>query len=119
MATPAEQELAQQLFAGQGKQSMGAMEAIKEAFLAIAPGLKDVISETKAEMKQQLAHGAHELAAALFTGNAFVMYQRGGKDDHGVHGPEQSPQASEHAQGNQGMQQEASSQQMERGGRGM
>lgn len=42
--------------------------------------------------------GAHEAAAALFNGNAFVMYPRGKHDDgHGVHGQEQEGQ--QHAQG--------------------
>jgi len=32
------------------------------------------------ELKQQAAHGAHELAAALFNQNAFVLYPR--QPDH-------------------------------------
>jgi hypothetical protein len=120
--TPEEQALSQQLFGGE-QQSMGAMEAIKEAFKevrdVIAPGLTwdKIIGDLGNEFKQQGAHGAHEVAAALFNGNAFVMYPRNsGKDDHGVHGPEQSPQQ---AQDGQEMQQEAPSQQLERGGRRM
>jgi len=41
-------------------------------------------------MRQMGAHGAHELAAALFNGGAFVMYPRGSREDTGVHGPEAS-----------------------------
>lgn len=32
--------------------------------------------EVAKEAKEVLAHGAHELAAALFTGSGFVMYAR-------------------------------------------
>ncbi len=113
--TPNERELSQQLFGGQ-QQSMGAMGAIKEAFLTVAPGLKNIIPDVKAELVHQIGAGAHELAAALFNGSAFVMYPRGGKDDHGIHGPEQS---SEQAQDSQGMQQDAPDQHQERGGRNM
>jgi hypothetical protein len=68
-------------------------------------------------MKQQVAFGAHELAAALFNGSGFVMYPRGnrddhGKDGHGVHGPEQG-------QGEQSFVEklEQEGRQQERGGR--
>jgi hypothetical protein len=94
------------------------LRAAKDTALAVAPGLKDLVPDVKAEMKDQAAHGAHEMAAALFNGNAFVMYPRGGKDDHGkeghgVHGPEQP-----HTQ-DQGRPQDTPGQNMERGGRGM
>ena len=113
--TQAEQALSQQLFGGQ-QQSMGAMGAVKEAFLAIAPGLKDFGADVKAELAYQVGAGAHELAAALFNGNAFVMYPRGGKEDHGNQGPEP---ANEQAQDSQDMQQDTPSQHLERGGRSM
>ncbi len=118
MASPSQQELAEQLFAGRGEPGMGALGAVKEAFLAIAPGLKDAGPEIATELKQMGADGAHELAAALFspTNSGFVMYPRGGKDEHGVHGPEQSQ---DHAQDHQGMQPESPTQQHERGGRSM
>lgn len=50
----------------------------------------DSIRESKAgqvagkiwdEMAHPVAHGAHELAAALFHGNAFVMYPRAGQGE--------------------------------------
>jgi hypothetical protein len=121
MATPQENELARQLFAPPPAQSMGALEAVKEAFLAVAPGLKDFIPEATAHLTHMGAQGTHELAAALFNGSGFVMYPRGGKDDpgqdgHGVHGP---PQAQEHEQGQPGVQPEPPTQQQERGGRSM
>jgi hypothetical protein len=54
------------------------MEAAKEGVQAIAPGLSlsKMFSDIKNELKQQAAHGSHELAAALFNGSAFVMYPR-------------------------------------------
>ena len=38
-------------------------------------------AEIGGEIRQMVAHGAHELGAAIFNGNAFVMYPRGSKDD--------------------------------------
>jgi hypothetical protein len=116
-----EKQLAEQLFGpAQDQKSKGTLEAIKEAFQAVAPGLSldKIVGDVGHEMKQQAAFGAHELAAALFNESAFVMYPRGarddGKDGHGVHGPEQG-------QGEQSfiekLQQEG--QQQERGGREM
>jgi hypothetical protein len=111
MAT--QQEKARELFGGP-QQSMGALEALKEAFLAIAPGLKNAGQEIKEELAHKAGHGAHELAAALFNGSGFVMYPRGGKDDHGIHGPQQSQE------GHQGVEQhEPPTQQHERGGRSL
>ena len=71
-----------------GEQQIGAMEAAKEGIQAVAPGLslREIFSDIKAEMKDQLAHGSHELAAALFNGSPFVMYGRGGHDDGPQHG---------------------------------
>jgi hypothetical protein len=65
------------------------------------------------EVVHQVAAGAHELAAAIHNGQAFVMYQRGSKDDdkkdHGVHGPEvQAPETLQMDNGND----------TDRGGRG-
>jgi hypothetical protein len=120
MSKEQEKELADQLF-GQGleQKPIGSLEAVKEAFQAVAPGLSwdKIVGDVGHEIKQQVASGAHELAAALFNGSGFVMYPRGtrddnGKDGHGVHGPEQG-------QGEQSvvekLQQEG--QQQERGGR--
>jgi hypothetical protein len=71
--------------------SMGALEAAREGIQAVAPGLslEKMWNDIKHEAVQQAQHGAHELAAAINNGSAFVMYPRGGKDDHGVHGPGQ------------------------------
>ena len=71
-----------------GDQQIGALEAVKEGIQAVAPGLslREIFSDIKAELKDQLAHGAHELAAALFNGAPFVMYGRGGRDDTPQHG---------------------------------
>jgi hypothetical protein len=97
MAKEQEKQLAEALF-GQGQQQkpMGALESVKEAFQTVAPGLSwdKIVGDITHEAKQQVAFGAHELAAALFNGSGFVMYPRGTRDDHGqgghgVHGPEQ------------------------------
>jgi hypothetical protein len=42
------------------------------------PGLRDgkFFSDIWSELKHQRDAGAHEVAAALWTGSAFVMYQR-------------------------------------------
>jgi hypothetical protein len=114
-----ERDLSQKLFGGQAQQSMGAMEAVKEGLKefrdAMYPGLTwdKITSDLGQEFKQQLAHGAHELAAALFSGNgtAFVMYPRtGAKEDQPSH---------EQAQDSQGMQQDSPGQHLERGGRSL
>jgi hypothetical protein len=116
--SPDQHELSQQLY-GNRQQSIGAMDAVKEAFKefrdAMYPGLTwDKISgDIGQELKHQVSAGAHELAAALYTGHAFVMYPRdaNARDDHGIHGPEQTH--------DNRMEQEAPSQHLERGGRGM
>jgi hypothetical protein len=115
---PEQHELTEQLYGGQ-QQRIGTMEAVKEAFKEFRdnmyPGLTwdKIATDIGQELKHQVGAGAHELAAALFNGNAFVMYPRSAdaKDDHGVHGPEQT-------QDNR-MEQEAPSQHLERGGRSM
>lgn len=89
--------------------AVGTMAAVKEGIQAVAPGLSlsQILNDVGAELKQQLAHGSHEMAAALFRGDAFVMYPREGKEAGSLHGlPEQAQQ--------QDMQRE-----QERGGREM
>jgi hypothetical protein len=84
-------------------------ESIKEAL----PGLQNIGTDLKNEASQQMAHGAHELAAALFNGSGFVMYPRqSARDDiapeHGVHGPDiKAPETPQMDNGND----------MDRGGR--
>jgi len=41
------------------------------------------------EAAHQVAQGAHELSAALYSGSAFVMYGRGTRDDPQVNPPQQ------------------------------
>lgn len=90
MTKETEHKLAEQLFGG-GEQK-GVVETLKEAALAVAPGLKNLIPDVADELKHQVAHGVHEIAAALFRDNSgFIMYpRREGRDDEptiGVHGP--------------------------------
>ena len=115
-----EKQLADQLF-GQGQEPKPALEAVKEAFQSIAPGLSwdKIVGDVGHEINEKVGQGAHELAAALFNGSGFVMYPRGtrddhGKDGHGVHGPEQG-------QGDQSFVEKLheEGQQQERGGREM
>ena len=46
-------------------------------------GIKDVAVEAAYGnfTKHMVAHGAHEVAAALFNGQGFVMYPRGTRED--------------------------------------
>jgi hypothetical protein len=83
--------------------------------LAGARGLRAGPPQAAAELKQMAGHGAHELAAALFNGSAFVMYPRGTADDHGVHGPETPG----HAQPDPGLGPDAPDRQHDRGGRSL
>src|SRR5579871_3621595 len=97
MSKDQEKQLADQLFGqGQEQKATGGLEAVKEAVQSIAPGLSwdKIVGDVGHEMTQQVAFGAHELAAALFNGSGFVMYPRGtrddqGKDGPGIYGPEQ------------------------------
>ena len=79
-------------------QQVGAMEAVKEGIQAVAPGLSlsKILGDVIHEGKEQLKHGSHELASALFTGNAYVQYARkeNSKDEpeHGL--PEQQQEQS-------------------------
>ncbi|SRR5260370_1211647 len=71
-----------------GDQQIGAMEAVKEGIQAIAPGLSlsKIFGDVVAELKEQAAHGAHELSSLLFRGDAFVMYPRTNQDKGPEHG---------------------------------
>jgi hypothetical protein len=114
--TQNEQALAAQLFGGQ-QQKIGAIEAawegVKEFTNGMYPGLKNLIPEAKDQLLHMGAMGAHELAAALFNGNGFVMYPRGTKDDH-MQAPGQDQQQPAQQQGV-----DPPTQQQERGGRTM
>ena len=61
------------------EKSKGVMEAIQ----TIAPGLSlsKILSDIGKEMIHLGEQGSHEVAAALFTGSAFVMYPHGEKED--------------------------------------
>ena len=65
-----------------------------EGVQAAAPGLSldAVLKDVGAELKQQAAFGAHELASAMFNGSAFVMYPRQGQEDQ-QQGVDQATQA--------------------------
>jgi hypothetical protein len=58
-------------------------------------GMSRFISEIGAELKHLGAQGSHEVAAALFRGDSFVMYPHANESveqenpGHGLHGPAQ------------------------------
>ena len=71
------------------------LQAVTEGIQAIAPGLSlsKIFSDVKNELVHQASFGAHETAAALFNGSAFVMYGHGGKDvDQGQDQVNQEPE---------------------------
>jgi hypothetical protein len=125
--SPHEAQLANQLF-GQGQPaqsrqpSIGAIEAAVEGVKAVAPGLSwdKIVGDVGHMVKQEVAAGAHELAAALFNGSAFVMYQRGSREDPGKDGPGQAQaQGQDQQQPAQQQGVDPPTQQQERGGREM
>ena len=71
----------------EGEPPMGAIEAMKEGIQAVAPGLSlsKILGDIGQELKEQLAHGSHEMAAALFRGDAFVMYPRTNEGEQPQH----------------------------------
>ena len=74
---------------------IGTLEAIKEGVQSVAPGLSlsKILNDVGSELEQQLKHGSHELASAIFRGDSFVMYPREGKEAGSLHGlPEQAQQ---------------------------
>ncbi len=85
----------EQAVAPQQMESMGfiqaATEGIKEFVGDMYPGftLGQILGDIGHELKEQVAHGAHEAAAALFTGSSFVMYPHAGKEQEGQAQPAQ------------------------------
>jgi hypothetical protein len=71
-----------------GGEQPNLLESIKEGVQAAAPGLSlsKILGDIGAELKNQAAHGSHEMAAALFRGDAFVMYPRTNQADGPDHG---------------------------------
>ena len=59
------------------KQLFESLSGLKEAVQAVAPGLKDLVPEAKAELSRLGTQGSMELASALFNGNGFVPYGPG------------------------------------------
>jgi hypothetical protein len=55
--------------------------------------VREVARDIGNEAIQMVAHGSHEVTAAIWNGSAFVMYPRGSHDDQSVdHGPPQQAQ---------------------------
>jgi hypothetical protein len=57
--------------------SRGFFDVMKDAFAEIAPGMKDIVPEVKAELSRLNTQGTMELASALFGNGAFVPYGPG------------------------------------------
>jgi hypothetical protein len=78
--------------ATQQQESMGFLEAAAEGIKVTVTGFADSIHSfvTEPTVNHFLKQGAHELGAAMFSGNAFVMYPRAGQDLEGQ--PEQGAQ---------------------------
>ncbi|MGH7169983.1 MAG: hypothetical protein ACRELG_06885 [Gemmataceae bacterium] len=57
-------------------------EQLKDGVEAVAPGLSmdKILGDIGTELKHMGAQGAHEMAAALFNGSAFVMYPHAGQE---------------------------------------
>lgn len=85
--------------------AMGPIEAIREGVQAVAPGLSlsKILHDIGKELKEQTAHGSHELASALFRGDAFVMYPRTNQDKGAEHGLPQETQQQEQDRGGREM----------------
>src|SRR5262245_2765123 len=79
------------------------LEKLKEAFReSVREGVSNFLPQVTAELKQQWAHGAHELAAALFNGSAFVMYPR--NPGQRVEDPQHAPPEAQQEQERSGME---------------
>jgi hypothetical protein len=61
--------------------------------------LSKILNDVGAELKEQASHGAHEMAAALFRGDAFVMYPRTNQVEGPEHGLPQEAQQQEQSHG--------------------
>ena len=70
-------------------------KGVKDAVQGMLPGLsvEKIAADVAHEVKQQTEHGAHELAAAMFTGSGWVMYPRAGKENNDIEVP-QTPEVS-------------------------
>jgi hypothetical protein len=60
---------------GQSTEGNGATNAPKESLLK-GMSLSKILNDIGKELKDQAAHGSHEMASMLFRGDAFVMYPR-------------------------------------------
>jgi len=80
------------------KQLFEGLKAARESAQALAPGLKDIGSETKSELGRLGTQGAMELASALFNGHAFVPY------GPGQYTPAKEQQQDHHQERSQGIE---------------
>jgi hypothetical protein len=112
---PHDNDLSEKLFGGQEPPVITPLAAVKEAFLTVAPGLKDFGPQAKAQLEHLGNLGRSELANALFGNGAFVLYSHEPKNENslqGQNGPEQT-------QGGQDRQHDVHGPRLERGGRSL
>lgn len=93
-------EMFEQLKAG-GDQQVGAVQAAVEGVQAIVPGLSldKILSDIGKELKDQVQHGAHEMASVLFTGNTYIQYARDPEPNTPDHGLSEMQQGQEQDRG--------------------
>jgi hypothetical protein len=75
-------------------------ENLRDAAQAVAPGLKNLLPDVKAELSRLGTQGTMELASGLFNGHGFVPYGPGQytptpEQEAGIHGKE--PPQQEHS----------------------
>lgn len=72
----------------------GQEPSLVESIQAVFPGLSlsKILGDIGEELTQQAAAGAHEMASALFRGDAFVMYPRTNQAEEPDHGLSETQQ---------------------------
>jgi hypothetical protein len=73
----------------------GVMNTLKES-LKEGMSLSKILSDIGKELKEQVAHGSHEMASMLFRGDSFVMYPRSEQKEQPDHGLPEPQQEQEH-----------------------
>ncbi len=81
----ATRELFEQIKAG-GDQPVGAVQAAMEGVKEVGGILKEIGGKLWDAMTPIVDHGAHEAAAALFRGDAYIMYPKQPETETPQHG---------------------------------
>ena len=88
------QEFFEQVKSGEQVGMSDVMKGVGEFAKETFPGLSlsKILSDVGSELKQQAAHGAHEMASLLFRGDAFVMYPRTANEGQSMEGQGLQPE---------------------------